>query len=259
MSRARLVRADNPSPMTLDGTNTWVLKETDASRAIVVDPGPADAQHFQAVLDVAGGVGLIVLTHGHPDHAEGANEFAQLADAPIRAVAESLSYRGKPLRDREQVELDGLRVEVLVTPGHSADSACFLLPADDALLTGDTILGQGSTVVAHPDGKLADYLETLGKLRTVVKERGVRVVLPGHGPTREDPAGLVEQYVTHREDRLDQVRRALAGGATTADEIVDVVYGDVGGDVRFAARWSVLAQLEYLGVISPGDSDPRRL
>jgi len=252
MSRARLVRANNPSPMTLDGTNTWVLKESGSSSAIVVDPGPADGQHFQAILDVAGGVGLILLTHGHPDHAEGANEFAQLADAPIRAVSESLCRKAKPLVDREKLELDGLALEVLATPGHSADSACFLLPQEDALLTGDTILGQGSTVVAHPDGKLADYLETLGNLRTAVKERGVRVVLPGHGPTREDPAALVEQYAAHREERLEQVRRALAAGATTADDVVNAVYGDVDEAVKFAARWSVLAQLEYLGVTSPG-------
>jgi len=238
--------------MTLDGTNTWVLKETDGSRAIVVDPGPADPRHFQSILDVAGGVGLILLTHGHPDHAEGAHQFAELADAPIRAVSKSLCHKAKPLGGDEEIELDRLRLAVLTTPGHSADSVCFLLPADAALLTGDTVLGQGSTVVAHPDGRLADYLETLGKLRAVIKEHGVRAVLPGHGPTRQDPAALVEQYLAHREERLDQVRRALAAGASTADQIVDVVYGDVDDAVKFAARWSVLAQLDYLGVTSPG-------
>lgn len=253
MTRSRLVRANNPSPMTLDGTNTWVLKESDGARAVVVDPGPSEPQHFQAILDAAGGVGLILLTHGHPDHAEGANEFAELADAPIRAVSRSLCHKANPLRGDEEIEFDGLRLAVVTTPGHSADSACFLLPSDDALLTGDTILGQGSTVVAHPDGKLADYLETLGKLRTLVKEHGVRVVLPGHGPTRDDPAALVAQYQRHREARLDQVRQSLSAGATTADEVVDVVYGDVDAAVKFAARWSVLAQLEYLGVTSPGD------
>ncbi len=252
MSRARLVRANNPSPMTLEGTNTWVLKENDDARAIVVDPGPVEPEHLQAILDVAGGVGLILLTHGHPDHAEGANEFARLADAPIRAVAESLCHKAKPLRDGEEVELDGLDVGVVATPGHSADSACFLLQSDDALLTGDTILGRGSTVVAHPDGKLADYLETLGKLRAVVNAHGVRVILPGHGPTRDDPADLIEQYAKHREERLAQVRAAVAAGATTADAVVGIVYGDVDEGVRFAARWSVLAQLEYLGVTSPG-------
>jgi glyoxylase-like metal-dependent hydrolase (beta-lactamase superfamily II) len=252
MSHARLVRANNPSPMTLDGTNTWVLKGGDNARAIVVDPGPLEPQHFQAILDVAGSVGLILLTHGHPDHAEGANEFARLADAPIRAIAEDLCHKAKPLRDNEDIELDGIDVGVVATPGHSADSACFLLPADAALLTGDTVLGRGSTVVAHPDGKLADYLETLGKLRTVVDTHGVRVVLPGHGPTRDDPAGLIAQYTTHREARLAQVRAAVAGGATTADEVIAIVYPDIDEGVRFAARWTVLAQLAYLGVTSPG-------
>jgi glyoxylase-like metal-dependent hydrolase (beta-lactamase superfamily II) len=246
--------------MTLDGTNTWVLKESDDAQAIVVDPGPLEPQHFQAILDVAGSVGLVVLTHGHPDHADGANEFARLADAPIRAVADSLCHRAKPLRDGEEIELDGLDVGVVATPGHSADSACFLVPADRALLTGDTLLGRGSTVVAHPDGKLADYLETLGKLRTLVDAHGVHVVLPGHGPTRDDPADLIEQYARHREERLAQVRAAVASGATTADEVVDIVYHHVDERVKFAARWSVLAQLEYLGypggVTSPGVTSP---
>jgi glyoxylase-like metal-dependent hydrolase (beta-lactamase superfamily II) len=238
--------------MTLDGTNTWVLKESDGARAIVVDPGPLEPQHFQAILDVAGSVGLILLTHGHRDHAEGANEFARLADAPIRAIAEGLCHKAKPLRDNEEIELDRLNVRVVRTPGHSADSACFLLSADGALLTGDTILGSGSTVVAHPDGKLADYLETLGKLRTIVNQHGVRVVRPGHGPTRDDPAPLIERYAEHREERLAQVRAAIANGATTPDDVIDVVYPHIDEGVRFAARWSVLAQMEYLGVTSPG-------
>jgi len=253
VSRARLVRANNPSPMTLDGTNTWVLKETDDGRAVVVDPGPLDPEHFRAILEVAGGVGLVLLTHGHPDHAEGANEFARLADAPIRAIAEGLCSKARPLRDNEEIDLDDLNVGVVATPGHSADSACFVLPADGALLTGDTILGRGSTVVAHPDGKLADYLETLRKLRTLVNAHGVRVVLPGHGPTRDDPAGLIDGYAKHRQERLAQVRAAIANGARSADEVVDVVYKDVDDNVKFAARWLVLAQLEYLGVTSPGE------
>ena len=239
--------------MTLEGTNTWVLREDDDARAIVVDPGPRDSRHFQAIMDAAGGVGLILLTHGHPDHAEGANEFARVADAPIRAVAEQLCHKADPLCDREDIEIDGLNVSVVGTPGHSADSACFLLPAEGALLTGDTILGRGSTVVAHPDGKLADYLETLGKLRTLVSAHGVRVVLPGHGPTRDDPASLVGHYAKHRQERLAEVRAALANGARTADEVVDIVYKDVDNTVKFAARWSVLAQLEYLGVTSPDE------
>ena len=156
MSRAHLVRANNPSPMTLDGTNTWVLRASDHSRAIVVDPGPDDPQHLQAVLEASGpaGVGLIVLTHGHADHAEAAVSFAEMAKAPVRAIEPQLCKDAEPLRHLEILDVDGVRVQVITTPGHTADSACFIVSEDRAVLTGDTILGLGSTVVAHPDGRL---------------------------------------------------------------------------------------------------------
>jgi glyoxylase-like metal-dependent hydrolase (beta-lactamase superfamily II) len=227
---------------------------SDDGRAIVVDPGPDDSQHLQAILSATQpqGVGLIVLTHGHADHAEAALSFAEMAKAPVRALALDLCKDAQPLQHLEILEVDGLRLQVIATPGHTADSACFIESDDRVLLTGDTILGRGSTVVAHPDGRLADYVDSLRLLRSLVDERQLLAVLPGHGPSRDDPAALIDEYVAHREQRLDQVRAALASGATTADEVVDVVYGDVDEGVKFAARCSVLAQLEYLGVTSPG-------
>lgn len=249
--RAWLVRADNPSPMTLEGTNTWVLVEPGSRGAIVVDPGPNDASHRDAVIAAATGAGardisLVLLTHGHPDHAEGAQRLAAQVGAPVRAASAALCSAGESvLIDGETALVEGLHVEVLATPGHTADSVCFVVGADSALLTGDTVLGRGATVIAKPDGRLADYLTTLHRLRALVDTRPLRVVLPGHGPVVDDPAGLLGRYLSHREERLGQVR-AAAATATTVDEIMQAVYGDVAPALAFAARWSLLAQLDYL-------------
>ncbi len=250
-ARAFLVRANNPSPMTLEGTNTWVLVESGQRDAIVVDPGPDDARHRDAVLAAAEAAGadqvaLVLLTHGHADHADGAPVLAQRAGAPIRAVARAHCSRGqRPLTDGEHLQIGGLHLDVIATPGHTADSVCFVIDADSALLSGDTILGRGSTVVARPDGRLADYLATLHRLRALVDERQLRVVLPGHGPVAHDPAAMLDAYLQHREERLQQVR-AAATASGTVDEVLQAVYGDVASDLQFAARWSLLAQLDYL-------------
>lgn len=250
-TRATLVRADNPSPMTLDGTNTWVLVEPGSGSAIVVDPGPNLSQHLEAILDAvrargASDVTLVVLTHGHPDHAESAAAFAAATGAVVRAAATNLCVGAERLADGESLGVAGVRLDVVATPGHTADSVCLVLADDRALLTGDTLLGRGSTVVAHPDGRLADYLQTLEKLRSVVEERGLSVVLPGHGPVRDDPSALIDAYLAHRNERLDQVRAAIAGGADTIDAVLQRVYGEVDPSLLPAARWSLLAQLDYL-------------
>jgi glyoxylase-like metal-dependent hydrolase (beta-lactamase superfamily II) len=236
--------------MTLDGTNTWVLSEPGAGECIVIDPGPLDEGHLRRVVDVAADRGArvaqILLTHGHPDHADGAERFAELTGAPVRAVAghEDLGA---------VVRVAGLEVEVVATPGHTSDSVCFLLAADNALLTGDTVLGRGTTVVAWPDGELAAYLSSLERIQRLTAPgatRAVTQVLPGHGPTVPDAAGTVRYYLEHRWERLEQVRAALAEGAAAAgdvaDAVVERVYADVPREVWPAARLSVLAQLDYL-------------
>ncbi len=247
--------------MTLEGTNTWVLVEPGEREAIVIDPGPDDASHRGAIIDAvdangANRVGLIVVTHGHADHAQGAAALADQAAAPVRAVASANCSKGQqPLTDGEQLRVGGLRLDVVATPGHTADSVCFVIDADAALLTGDTILGRGSTVVARPDGGLADYLATLRRLRALTDERQLLAVLPGHGPVVDDPAGKLDDYLQHREERLEQVRTAAAQ-STTVDEVLQAVYGDVAPEVQFAARWSLLAQLDYLrdeGVSVPAE------
>jgi glyoxylase-like metal-dependent hydrolase (beta-lactamase superfamily II) len=249
-ARARCVLAPNPSPMTLDGTNSWIVAEPGSASCVVIDPGPMDEDHLRRVLDaaVAGDrrVAVVVLTHGHPDHSEGAARFAELSGGvPVRAADPShrLGFGAEGLADGDVLSAAGCELRVIATPGHSGDSVSLLLPADEALLTGDTVLGRGTTVIAH-DGNLADYLRTLDQLREVVD--GLRFLLPGHGPVLTDPAGVLDYYIAHRAERLDQVRAALAAGAKTPAEIVAMIYTDVDQSVWPAAEWSVQAQLNYL-------------
>jgi glyoxylase-like metal-dependent hydrolase (beta-lactamase superfamily II) len=236
---AGLVLAPNPGPMTLDGTNTWVLRAPGHEGAVIVDPGPLHEEHLAAVA-AQGPVELIVLTHGHYDHSEGAPRLAELTGASVRAFDPRHRLGDEGLVEGDVLELAGLELRVAHTPGHSSDSLCFLLP--DAVLTGDTILGRGTTVVAHPDGVLGDYLESLERLRDL----GDVTVLPGHGPELPHAGRAAQQYLDHREQRLEQVRAALAQGARTAREVVEVVYVDVDRVLWPAAELSVRAQLDYL-------------
>jgi glyoxylase-like metal-dependent hydrolase (beta-lactamase superfamily II) len=247
--RASCVLAPNPSPMTLDGTNTWVIAEPGSAAALVVDPGPEDNGHLHRVLDVAcvgdRQVAQIVLTHGHPDHAAGAARFAAMTGAPVIALDPAHRLGSEGLSAGDVLTAAGCEVRVVATPGHSADSVSLLLEADGALLTGDTVLGRGTTVIAQ-DGGLGDYLRTLDELRSLAGSAGLRALLPGHGPLLDDPAGVLDYYIAHRRERLDQIRAALAAGARTPAEIVDVVYADTDPAVRGAAESSVRAQLDYL-------------
>ena len=240
-----LVRADNPGPMTLEGTNTYRLRADDADDAdgaVVVDPGPLDEGHLSAVAAL-GPVGLILLTHGHPDHAEGAHLFQEMTGAPMTAVDARFVVGERSLAGSATFEVGGLAVRVLSTPGHTSDSVSFLVEADEpAVLTGDTVLGRGTTVVAHPDGQLGPYLDSLARLRSL----GPITLLPGHGPVRGDAGALAADYLAHRARRLDQVRAALDAGARTPSDVVRRVYADVDRALWPAAELSVRAQLDYL-------------
>lgn len=169
-ARAVNVLAPNASAMTLDGTNTWIVAEPDSELAVVIDPGPLDEGHLRNVVDTAEKAGkrvaLTLLTHGHPDHAEGAVRFAELTDTKVRALDPALRLGDEGLGAGEVIRVGGLELVVVSTPGHTGDSLCFHLPADQAVLTGDTVLGRGTTVVAHPDGRLGDYLDSLRRLRS---------------------------------------------------------------------------------------------
>ena len=245
-ARAACVLAGNPGPMTLDGTNTWVLSEPGSTGCAVVDPGPLDERHLRRVLDAVAARGtrveLVLLTHHHLDHAESAQHFGELTGAPVRALGDP----SDGLVDRERLQVAGLELQVVATPGHTADSLSFLLPADNALLTGDTVLGRGTTVVSHPEGRLAAYLDSLERIAAMTNSGEVETILPGHGPTVQHAAQAVWYYLEHRRERLGQVRAALADGARDADAVVARVYADVPPELWPAARLSVLAQLDYL-------------
>ncbi|WP_063730251.1 MBL fold metallo-hydrolase [Streptomyces sp. RTd22] len=249
--RAVCVLAPNPSPMTLDGTNTWIVAEPDSDLAVVIDPGPLDDGHLRNVIATAERagkrIGLTLLTHGHPDHAEGALRFAELTRTRVRALDPELRLGDEGLEQGDVITTGGLELRVVSTPGHTADSLSFHLPADAAVLTGDTVLGRGTTVVAHPDGRLGDYLDSLRRLRSLTVDDGVGTVLPGHGPVLNDAQGAVEYYLAHRANRLAQVETAVESGLRTPSDVVAHVYADVDRSLWPAAELSVRAQLDYLG------------
>jgi glyoxylase-like metal-dependent hydrolase (beta-lactamase superfamily II) len=261
-ARARCVLAPNPGLMTLDGTNTWIIAEPGSAAAVVVDPGPADEVHLRRVhgLATADGrrIALIALTHGHSDHSEGAGRLAELAGAPVRAVDPGYRLGDEGLAAGDVLTEAGCELRVVATPGHTSDSVCLLLPADGALLTGDTVLGRGTTVIAG-DGNLADYLGSLGKLRRLADaaggHAGLSVLLPGHGPLLDNPVATLDYYLAHRAERLAEIRASLASGDRSIPEIVATVYVDVDKSLWPFAEWSVRAQLDYLaaaGELPPG-------
>ncbi len=244
--RASTVRADNPGLMTLDGTNTWIQREPGATRSIVVDPGPDDVDHLDIVHQAAGEVGLILFTHRHFDHTDALQGFARRTGAPARAADPEFCVDADPLTDAETIDVDGLRLDVVATPGHTSDSTCFRLLDEPSLLSGDTVLGRGTTIIAHPDGVLGPYLDSLAILRELVEEGLVERILPGHGPVIDQAGPVLDFYLEHRQERLDQVREALAAGASTPREVVEHVYTDVDQSLWPAAELSVKAQLDYL-------------
>ncbi|RWR21936.1 MBL fold metallo-hydrolase [Agrococcus lahaulensis] len=233
------ILAPNPGPMTLEGTNTYVI-----GGEIVVDPGPADVDHVERLVAVQ--PRLILVTHKHTDHTEAASELARSTGAVLRGLDPDECYGGEPLTDGEWIPVGDVELQILATPGHTHDSISIVVPGR-AVLTGDTILGRGSTVIMHPDGAIAPYLATLDRLEAL----GDLQVLPGHGEPLPSVAAIAREYRAHRLERLDQVRAALRQlGTTAADasvgEVTDLVYGDADASVRQAAEASAAAQLSYL-------------
>lgn len=254
----RRLLAPNPGPMTLEGTNTWLVGDPAAGPLLVVDPGPDDAGHRARLLAAApSGLAAVLLTHRHADHSAGAPALVvAVPGCPVRAVDPAHRVGGAgaedaSLGDGDVLSVPGAELRVLTTPGHTADSCSLLVRGDDGavrVLTGDTVLGRGTTVIAEPDGDLGAYLGSLDRLSDLVEVEGVSELLPGHGPRVGDPAERLAGYRRHREERLDQVRAALRSGASSVAQVVERVYGDVDTGVRSAAEQSVRAQLRHLGV-----------
>jgi glyoxylase-like metal-dependent hydrolase (beta-lactamase superfamily II) len=196
-------------------------------------------------------VQLILITHRHADHTAGAARFAAMTGAPVRAMDPRHCHGADPLVDGELLDFGELRIRVLATPGHTSDSVSFhLLEGRDgdgagAVLTGDTVLGRGTTVIAHPDGELGAYLDSL----RLLADLGPALVLPAHGPELPDLTAVCNAYLDHRLQRLDSVRAAqlVLGRTATVAAVTDLVYAGIDPSVRAAAELSVAAQLEYLG------------
>jgi glyoxylase-like metal-dependent hydrolase (beta-lactamase superfamily II) len=249
---ASVLLCDNPGLLTLDGTNTWVLQGPGSDEIVIADPGPDDDEHIGRIASL-GKIPLVLISHKHGDHTDAIDKLVERTGATVRAVGSGfLRGLGGPLSDGEVIDAAGLRITVMATPGHTADSLSFLV--DDmrgersdgkgAVLTADTVLGRGTTVIDNEDGSLRDYLESLRRLHGL----GRRAVLPGHGPDLEDIEAVAAMYLAHREQRLGQVREALhvLGDDATARQIVEHVYTDVDEKLWDHAEWSVQAQLTYL-------------
>ncbi len=247
--RVQCLLAPNPSLMTLDGTNTWLVAEPGSASVIVIDPGPDDEGHLQRIRAVVAErgqrVACIVLTHRHLDHSAGAPRLAELTGAAVRAVDPSHRLGSEGLAAGDVLDTSGCELRIIATPGHTDDSVCLHLPADNVVLTGDTVLGRGTAVIAD-DGSLGDYLDSLQRLRALSEQTGLSALLPGHGPLLADAAGVLDFYLTHRAERLDEVRAAIGAGDRTPAEIVPRVYAAVDPALWPFAQSSVRAQLRYL-------------
>lgn len=239
------VLAPNPSPMTLDGTNTYVV--TSEAVAVVIDPGPDLDAHAHRVDEVLASQDatcrMVLVTHHHVDHAAAAaawaERFGAVVAAPTREVA---GEDGRVVADGDVIDVGALRIEAVATPGHTADHTAYRLPTG-ALCTGDHVLGRGTSVVAHPDGDLSAYLESLRR----VLEMGPDVLFPGHGPElTEDPTAVLRYYLEHRAFRERQILAGLASGDRTPRQLVERIYADVDPRLWDAAEASTRAGLEKL-------------
>ncbi|MGZ4656865.1 MAG: MBL fold metallo-hydrolase [Blastococcus sp.] len=241
------VLAPNPSPMTLDGTNTYVVGAPGRGPAGLVDPGPDDAAHLAAVEAALADRGArcvaVLVTHHHGDHAEAALPWGARFDAQVAAASSDVAGpRGRVLEPGERLTLAGTTIGVVPTPGHTADHLAFRLESG-AVLVGDHVLGRGTSVVTHPEGDVVAYLESLRR----VHDLGPSALYCGHGPElTENPGAVLEYYLAHRAYREQQLLTALAGGARTVDELVATIYAEVPRSVWPAAAQSTRATLGKL-------------
>ena len=241
------VLAPNPSPMTLDGTNTHLVGEPGSGQAVVVDPGPDDPAHLAAVEAALAARGArvvaVLVTHHHGDHAAAARPWGRHFGAPVAAAAPDVAGPGgRLLAAGERLHLAGTTLDVVPTPGHTADHLAFRL-ASGAVLVGDHVLGRGTSVVSHPEGDLLAHLESL----RWVHDLGPAVLYWGQGPELTvDPSAVLRYLLEHRAYREQQLLALVADGVGTVPGLVAAVYPDVAPAVRPAAAQSTRAALVKL-------------
>lgn len=242
----RVVRANNPSPMTLEGTNSYVF-DCGGGNALVVDPGPRMDEHLQALVDAASSfdatIHAIALTHGHADHAAGVAELRKRTGAKVFAHPQSAIAHDTGLPLEADWRLGDLTLRVMDAPGHTFDHVIFYEPREAALFTGDTILGRGTTVIAPPGGAMRPYQHTLERLLGEFPD--VRVIHGGHGPPIDDPRAKIVEYIEHRRMREAQIIDALNGGSRTIPDLVHMIYSPLPSQSGLAAAMArqILAHL----------------
>jgi len=235
LTSVQRVVAPNPGPYTGPGTNTWIVDAGPV--AVVIDPGPDDDDHLAAIDKRLGSttVGVVLVTHSHPDHLPLAERLAQRHHAAVRRYPE--------LGDGDIVRVGNLNVTALYTPGHSADHLSFWLADDRAVFTGDLVLGRGSSMVTYPEGDVAAYLRSLERLEAMQP----RILFPGHWDPVTDAMGKLHEYRAHRLEREAQVLAEVIRGKGTAPELTRRVYGaDLSEELRAAAEMTLRAHLKKL-------------
>lgn len=234
----RWITAPNPGPLTLGGTQTYLLGET-----AVIDPGPEIESHVEAIRNAMPRLTWILITHRHGDHAPAAVPLRVATGATIVAPDGVLddSVVERRVTGGERLDLDGGHVEVIATPGHTREHVCYLT-SDGELFTGDTVLGEGTTAIFPPDGNMRDYIVSLRKLRA----RDPRRIFPAHGPVRDDAVALIDEYIAHRLERERQVLDAIASGAHEVGAMRERIYPDLDPRLHAAAEIQIRAHLEKL-------------
>jgi glyoxylase-like metal-dependent hydrolase (beta-lactamase superfamily II) len=255
----RRIVANNPSPYTFLGTNTYIVGQ---GRVAVIDPGPEDEAHLAAITEATRGerVGAILITHSHRDHCDGALALKRRLGGELMSFGPTGGSRGagapglgeafvdphfvpdRALADGDAVKIGNIALDVLHTPGHAPDHLCFALVGHRTVFTGDHVMGWNTTVIAPPEGSMAKFLTSLEKLLP----RHDKMFLPGHGGRVQSPQRVVKAYIMHRQWREQTILACLEDGVSTIPRIVAKIYGDLGADLRAAASLSVLAHLEHL-------------